>query len=129
MSLEDLAIVATAVAGVTAVLVQFLKDLVIDPNIKQEPQRSSVLRAANYLLNLGLLLLYLATKHQIDWSLTFEYLVVSFGGAIATQVGYKVVNSGAGINPTETPTPIGMSGKVDILPPPPDQTQRPVPKA
>lgn len=93
IALTLLATDAGTSAGVTAIVVQLLKDGIIAPRTPSGPARDALLRSLNYLINFVLLLTFIATEGYFDWSQLVVYVGLAFGQSVATQVVYKTVGS------------------------------------
>ena len=84
-----------SIAAFTAVLVQLIKQIFIDPRFPSSAQRDGVLRGLTYVLNFVALCLVLWSKGLFEVALIYEYLLIAFGQSVVSHVGYKVLSSGS----------------------------------
>jgi hypothetical protein len=93
MSLDILGVYATATAAVSAILLQFIKTILIDPYVTDGVRRDTLLRGIGYLVNFALLLAILLTHNQYQPEYLFDYLLLALGQQTVSHIGYKVLST------------------------------------
>jgi hypothetical protein len=111
-SLETLTAYSLAIAPLVALVIQTIKDVVINPRMADTPARTSLLQAITYILNLVGLLGVLAALHQLDGSQALVYLSLAFGQSVVSHVTYSRLSTGAG-------TPQTAEALADVVTEPP----------
>jgi len=109
MNLDVLAAYAVSTATLSAIFVQLIKQIFIDPNFPASAQRDAVLRALTYLFNFGLLMLVVVTHGAFEYQLLFEYILLAFGQTLVSHTTFKVLSSG-------TPSGTSEGGGSDTSP-------------
>lgn len=85
--------VALGNAGVTAVIVQTLKVLFVDPRWPAGPQRDAILRILNYIINLVLLMIVVFSAGVFSPADIPFYLLLAGGQGILAHVGFTSLKS------------------------------------
>jgi hypothetical protein len=86
-------VTATAVAAVVAIVLQVLKQSFIDPLKIADTQRNALLRALNFLLNLGAVMLLAVAAKSFDWSNSLSYISLAVAQAGGAHLAFKVLSS------------------------------------
>jgi hypothetical protein len=104
MSVDMVIVYAAAIAGITTVFVQLIKDGLVDPRMADTPARTALLRGINYLINFALLALALATQGAWAWGDLLFYIGLALGQSLGANMGYKIINKpSAPLPPPATP--------------------------
>lgn len=117
-NLNDLSLTALAVTGITAMLVQLIKDGLVDPRMVDSAARNALLRSINYALNILLLVGALATQGQLRLADSWVYVALAFGQSFASHFEYKTLSQGSGLKPIAPPVTT-LGAPAQNMPPPP----------
>jgi hypothetical protein len=107
---ETVAAYAVSIGAVVAIIVQLVKQGLIDPRVADSPARDALLRAISYALNLGILLAVLGFNHQLDGSQILVYISLALGQSVISHVAYSTLSSGS--------APVASAAPFSLVSPP-----------
>jgi hypothetical protein len=96
---ETVAAYAGSIAFAVAIIVQLIKQGLIDPRVPDGAGRDALLRGMAYALNLGGLLGVLALNHQLDGTQILTYVTLALGQSVFSSVGYSTLSKGSAPKP------------------------------
>jgi len=100
-SVETVTAYAVSIGTIVAIIVQLVKQGLIDPRTQDSPARDALLRALTYALNLAALVGVLALNGQLDGHAVLLYLSLAFGQSLVSHVTYSTLKTGGAPAPAE----------------------------
>ncbi len=95
MNTETVIAYSATIATIVAIVVQLVKQAIIDPHTQDSPARDALIRGISYTLNLALLVGFIAWNGQFDSSQVLLYLSLALGQYGVSHVAYSVLSGGS----------------------------------